>query len=227
MWCTPTHTQSKHNEFGPFIHTWHWYARAHVFSLVLKHDFVFLCFGFFLLAWGMHSRLSVLQLHCFCSLLLVLPCMRLWFLSDTFIMDWTIVQWWFYAPLPFRMLLLWISFQQDCMCWTFCVKETNYQRKRVSASHEHSKDVTQTQQRCHTNITKVSHKHTKDAIRTQQLKPEPRVRYVYVCMCASCTYLCLNLCWCLHYVLVFVKLLTTFSILMYILRVMFVQRFEP
>ena len=149
------HPQSKHNEFGPFIHTWHWYAHAHVFSLVLKHDFVFLCFGFcYWLRAGsvlQCSRLNVLQLHCFCSLLLVLPCMRLWLLSDAFIMDWTIVQWWFYAPLPFRKLLLWISFQQNCMCWTFCIKETNHQRKRVNASHEHSKDVTQTQQRCHMN----------------------------------------------------------------------------
>ena len=40
------HTHKVNNEFGPFIHTWHWYAHAHVFSLVLKHDFVFLCFGF-------------------------------------------------------------------------------------------------------------------------------------------------------------------------------------
>ena len=32
-----------------------------------------------------------------------------------------------------------------------CQKKNNHQKKRVNASHEHSKDVTQTQQRCHMN----------------------------------------------------------------------------
>ena len=43
---------------------------------------------------------------------------------------------------------------------------------------------------------------------------------VCVCVCASCTKLCLNPCWCLHYVLVFVKLLVTFSMLLYIIGVL-------
>ena len=38
---------------------------------------------------------------------------------------------------------------------------------------------------------------------------------------------CLNLCGCVHYVLAFVKLRITFSILMYVMCVMFVLSFEP
>ena len=39
---------------------------------------------------------------------------------------------------------------------------------------------------------------------------------VYIYMCASCTVLCLNPCRCVHYVLAFVKLWTTFFISIYI-----------
>ena len=53
---------------------------------------------------------------------------------------------------------------------------------------------------------------------------------VCVCACmhahAHLAHLCLNPCWCAHYVLSFAKLQITFSILMYIMCVMFVQHFE-
>ena len=47
-----------------------------------------------------------------------------------------------------------------------------------------------------------------------------------VCVCVCVCVCCLNLCWCIHYIL-FVKLRITFSVSMYIICVTFVQRFKP
>ena len=79
----------------------------------------------------MPSRLSVLKLCCFSSLQLVLACSGLWFLLDSsiIIMDWTLVWWWFYTPLPIRMLLLW-SFISARLCafefWVSAIQHSPY-----------------------------------------------------------------------------------------------------
>ena len=65
----------------------------------------------------MPSRRSVLQLRCFSSLSLVLACVWLWFLSHSFVMDWTLVWLLFYAPLHVSMVLWVLNF-----CKIVCVE---------------------------------------------------------------------------------------------------------
>ena len=75
-------------------------------------------------------------------------------------------------------------------------------------------------------------------IRTGWLSVKHQFTYVCVCVCAcvcmhACVcvcehahilHICLNPCWCVHYVLAFVKLWITVSISMYIMCVMFLQQ---
>ena len=61
-------------------------------SLLLEHTsarLLFIIVGAYFSSAVVHYCWSILQLRC-CSLLLVLSCVRLGFLSDAFIMDWTL-----------------------------------------------------------------------------------------------------------------------------------------